>query len=180
MFTLVNTELLPFLQNCILFDLVLYSRAYYVPWTVLCIMKSCYFVYCINFPKFVSNIWYFDLSSSYINSNKFKKKMISFWQYLCHASFLIGPNGVHLMLLVSDSVSDTWQDQLLMVEKNVQILSNLAKVIMKLVFFFNLCKSLTKILFISSPNPNCQVCYCHHCVNHCLLSVSFSYFIILL
>jgi hypothetical protein len=41
---------------------------------------------------------------------------------------LIGPTGVHLMLLVSDSVSDTWQDQLLMVEKNVQISSNLAEV----------------------------------------------------
>jgi hypothetical protein len=147
MFTLVNTELLPFLQNCLLFDLVLYSRAYYVPWTVLCIMKSCYFVYCItgNFPKFVSNIWYFDLSSSYINSNKLKKKMISFWQYLCHASFLIGPNGVHLMLLVSDSVSDTWQDQILMVEKNVQISSNLAEVSLFLVA--NICNTLWINLF---------------------------------
>jgi hypothetical protein len=46
------------------------------------------------------------------------------FQYHCHVLFLIGLIGVHLMLLVSDSVSDTWQDQLLMVEKNVQISSN--------------------------------------------------------
>jgi hypothetical protein len=50
-------------------------------------------------------------------------------QYHCHVLSLIGLTGVHLMLLVSDSVSDTWQDQLLMVEKNVQISSNLAEVL---------------------------------------------------
>jgi len=53
---------------------------------------------------------------------------VFFLQYHFHVLFLIGLTGVHLMLLVSDSVLDTWQDQLLMVEKNVQISSNLAEV----------------------------------------------------
>jgi hypothetical protein len=55
-------------------------------------------------------------------------KINVFFQYHCHVLSLIGPTGVHLMLLVLDSVSDTWQDQLLMEEKNVQISSNLAEV----------------------------------------------------
>jgi hypothetical protein len=57
----------------------------------------------------------------------------SLLQYHCHALFLIGLTGVHPMLLVSDSVSDTWQDQLLMVEKNVQISSNWAEVMIEFI-----------------------------------------------
>jgi hypothetical protein len=66
-----------------------------------------------------------------------------FFQYHFHVSFLIGLTGVHLMLLVSDSVSDTWQDQLLMVEKNVQISSNLAEVIIIFCYLLqNFCNTL--------------------------------------
>ena len=52
------------------------------------------------------------------------------------------------MLLVSDSVSDTWKDHLLMVEKNAQISSNLAKVI--------------NWVFYSSPGLEDCVKYCIH------------------
>ena len=53
---------------------------------------------------------------------------IYYLQYHCHVLLVTGRTGVHLMLQEPDSVSDTWKDQLLMVEKNVQISSNLAKV----------------------------------------------------
>jgi hypothetical protein len=66
----------------------------------------------------------------------YKEKKCDFFQYFCHALSLTGLTGVHLMLLVPDSVSDTWQDHLLMVEKNVQILSKLAKVWTRLCIIF--------------------------------------------
>jgi hypothetical protein len=59
-------------------------------------------------------------------------------QYHCHVLCLNGQHGVHLMLQESDSDTEWCWDQLLMVEKNVKISYNLAKVCIPAFFsFFN-------------------------------------------